>query len=194
MDRDEIVEIFTDAGAIRHGHFQLTSGRHADTYIQCQRVMESPTTTYKLAQEAVKNLPKETLDQIDVVVSPAIGGITWGFAVALVLDVRCIFAERVEGKMTFRRSFEVEPGSKALVCEDVVTTGGSVKEVCDLIEDADAEVLAVISLIDRKTDRKFSQPFFPLLEFPTDSWEAADCELCRRGEPITQPGSRNIKR
>ena len=193
MQKEEIVKIFEDAGAILHGHFVLTSGRHAQTYIQCQRVMENPELTYKLAKEAISRLPKSLIDSIDIVVSPAVGGITWGFAVALALKKRFIFAERVEGVMTFRRSFTVNEGEKALICEDVVTTGGSVKEVCDLVEASGGKAVAVVSMIDRKSGRAFDQDFYPLLEFETKSWEPQDCELCAKGEEFVSLGSRLLK-
>ncbi len=192
MQKEEIVKLFEDAGAIQHGHFVLTSGRHAQTYIQCQRVMENPDLTFKLAQEAISRLPQSLIDSIDVVVSPAVGGITWGFAVALALKKRFIFAERVDGKMTFRRSFELNDDEKALICEDVVTTGGSVKEVCDLVEANGAKALAVVSMIDRKSGRAFDQDFYPLLEFETKSWSADECELCAEGVDFVSPGSRRI--
>ena len=193
MQKDEIVKIFEDAGAILHGHFVLTSGRHAQTYIQCQRVMENPELTYKLAKEAISRLPKDLIDSIDLVVSPAVGGITWGFAVALALKKRFIFTERVKGAMTFRRSFEVDKGEKALICEDVVTTGGSVKEVCDLVEASGGKAVAIVSMIDRKSGRAFDQDFYPLLEFETKSWKPQDCELCAKGEEFVSLGSRLLK-
>ena len=193
MQKDEIVKIFEDAGAILHGHFVLTSGRHAQTYIQCQRVMENPELTFKLAKEAISRLPKNLIDSIDIVVSPAVGGITWGFAVALALKKRFIFAERVEGAMTFRRSFTVNKDEKALICEDVVTTGGSVKEVCDLVEASGGKAVAVVSMIDRKSGRAFDQDFYPLLEFETKSWKPQECGLCAKGEEFVSLGSRLLK-
>jgi orotate phosphoribosyltransferase len=189
----EIVDILKDTGAIRHGHFVLTSGRHSDTYIQCARVMESPATTLKLATEAVERLPKDVRESIDLVASPAVGGITYGFAVALALGVNFIFSERVEGKMKFRRSFEVPEGANVLVCEDVVTTGGSVAEVIDLVEANGGHVVGVTSIIDRKTDRKFDAPFYPLLEFPTESWAPEDCAMCAAGQLPESLGSRSLK-
>lgn len=190
MNRDEVLAVLQETGAVRHGHFQLTSGRHSDTYIQCARVLEDPTLTMKLAGEAVRALPEGM--QIDLVASPAVGGILWGFAVAAVLGKKMIFSERKEGKMIFRRSFEVPEGARVLVCEDVVTTGGSVKEVCDLVEAAGGTVVAVMSMIDRGGDRKFDQDFYPLIELPTPSWDPEDCDLCKQGVEIYSPGSRRL--
>lgn len=134
LDDAAIMDILKETGAVRHGHFVLTSGRHSDTYIQCARVMESPTTTVDLAKEAARRLPEDVRDSVTLVASPAVGGITFGFAMGYALGVDFIFSERQDGTMCFRRSFEVPKGAKVLVCEDVVTTGGSVKEVCDLVE------------------------------------------------------------
>lgn len=176
--------------AIRSGHFVLTSGRHSDTYIQCARVLEDPALTLKLAEEAIARLP-EDLD-VNLVVSPAVGGILYGFAVAEVLGTKFIFSERQSGSMVFRRSFSIPRDARVLICEDVVTTGGSVKEVCSLVEQAGGCVVAVSSIIDRGGERKFSHPFYPLLKLPTASWPAEECELCKQGIPTDSPGSRRL--
>lgn len=192
LDDQAILQILKDTGAIRHGHFVLTSGRHSDTYVQCARVMESPRTTVDLAREAALRLPEDVRSSVDLVISPAVGGITFGFAMGYVLDVDFIFAERQAGVMTLRRSFEIPQEANVLVCEDVVTTGGSVKEVCDLVEDAGATVAGVVSIIDRKTDRKFDAPFFPLLGLEVASWTPEECELCAKGGKAESLGSRKL--
>lgn len=115
LDDDAIMGILEETGAVRHGHFVLTSGRHSDTYIQCARVMESPTTTVELAREAVERLPEDVRSSVDLVASPAVGGITFGFAMGYALGVDFIFTERQEGRMCLRRSFEVPEGAKVLV-------------------------------------------------------------------------------
>lgn len=194
LDDDAIMGILEETGAVRHGHFVLTSGRHSDTYIQCARVMESPTTTVELAREAVERLPEDVRSSVDLVASPAVGGITFGFAMGYALGVDFIFTERQEGRMCLRRSFEVPEGAKVLVCEDVVTTGGSVKEVCDLVEAAGGEVVGVVSLIDRGSGRAFDAPFYPLLSFPVASWAPEECELCKNGGAPESLGSRRIAR
>ena len=190
MNDNDILQILKDTQAVRHGHFVLTSGRHSDTYIQCARVLEDPALTVKLSKEAVSRLPEEM--EVDLVASPAVGGILFGFAVALALDVKMIFSERKDGKMVFRRSFEVSSGARVLVAEDVVTTGSSVKEVCDLIEASGGTVVGVVSLIDRCSGRVFDQPFYPLLELPTPSWEESECELCKQGIEVHSLGSRRL--
>ena len=188
LTNDEILARVRETEAIRHGHFALTSGRHSDTYIQCARMLESPDVTAALAQEAVRRLDVE----VDIVASPAVGGMLFGFAVALALHKRFVFTERVDGAMQLRRSFEIPRGARVLVVEDVVTTGGSVAEVVALVEAAGAEVVGVVALIDRKTERKFTAPFYPLLSLPTESWAPEECGLCAAGEELDSPGSRRL--
>ncbi len=188
----EVLAILDETGAIRHGHFVLTSGRHSDTYVQCARVMESPRTTVRLAEEAIARLPEDVRESIDLVVSPAVGGITFGFAVGYALGVDFMFTEREQGKMALRRSFEIPEGAHVLVCEDVVTTGGSVKEVCDVVEAAGATVAGVVSIIDRKTDRVFDAPFWPLLAIEVPSFAPEDCPLCAQGGKAESLGSRSL--
>jgi orotate phosphoribosyltransferase len=192
MDDQQVLQILKDVQAIRKGHFQLTSGRHSDTYIQCARVLEDPQLTVRLASEAARRLPDGL--QPDIVASPAVGGILFGFAIAYVLGKPLIFSERVGGQMVFRRSFEVPGQAKVLVVEDVVTTGGSVQEVCELVRQQGGEVSAVISLIDRGASPNFGAAYFPLLRLATPSWEAADCALCKQGVELYAPGSRNLKK
>lgn len=188
----DILGKLESVGAIQKGHFQLTSGNHSDTYIQCARLLENPTLTYELANKAVANIPNP--DEIDLIASPAVGGMLFGFAVAHVLDKPFIFSERKEGNMVFRRGFSVPENSNVLVVEDVVTTGGSVQEVCDLIKSAGGHVLGVVSIIDRGADRKFSEPLFTLLELPTKFWDPNECILCEKGLPIESLGSRNLEK
>ncbi|MDR2714150.1 MAG: orotate phosphoribosyltransferase [Coriobacteriales bacterium] len=191
MDDAAVLAALEQTQAVRKGHFQLTSGRHSDTYIQCARVLEHPRLTNQLAAETVARLLEETQNNnIDLVISPAIGGILFGFAVATALDKPFLFTERKEGVMQLRRSFEIPPTAQVLVAEDVVTTGGSVKEVCDLVEAAGATVVAVVSLIDRGGVPVFQAPFYPLLRFETPSWAPEDCKLCKQGMQMDAPGSR----
>lgn len=188
MNDAAVMAVLEKTQAIRTGHFKLTSGRHSDTYIQCARVLEHPRITNQLAAEAALRLPEDT--PIDLVISPAIGGILFGFAVAAALDVPFVFTERKEGVMVLRRSFVIPLNARVLVAEDVVTTGGSVKEVCDLVEAAGAVVQGVIALIDRGGSPLFDAPFYPLLRLKTPSWDPVDCALCKAGVEIDAPGSR----
>jgi len=190
MTDEQILQALKGADAIRTGHFVLTSGRHSGTYVQCARVLEDPALTTRLAQTAVERLP-EGLD-IDLVAAPAVGGLIIGFAVAQALGVKFIFSEREQGSMVFRRAFEVPAGARVLVVEDVVTTGGSVAEVINLVESAGGEVVGVVSLIDRGGAKKFDAEFWPLLKLEVESWDADSCGLCASGVPVYSPGSRRL--
>ncbi|WP_461176041.1 phosphoribosyltransferase family protein [Trueperella pyogenes] len=116
----------------------------------------------------------------------------FGFAVALALHKRFVFTERVEGKMRLRRSFHIPAGAQVLIVEDVVTTGGCVAEVEELVKSAGGEVVGVVSIIDRKTDWKFAAPFYPLLALPTESWDPTECSMCSAGEELDSPGGRRL--
>jgi len=188
----QVKELLTKTNAIRSGHFRLTSGRHSDTYVQCARVCEHPEITNQLAAEAVNRLPEGF--ECDLVVAPAVGGIVFGYAIAQALGKRFVFAEREDGVMTLRRAFEIEPGTKVLVAEDVVTTGGSVGEVIEVVRECGGEVVGVISLIDRGGDLKFTEPFYPLLTLEVESWEPADCRLCKDDVELYSPGSRRLRK
>ena len=190
MTNEQIIEVFKEAGALLKGHFKLTSGLHSDTYIQCARVLEHPRITNELAAEAVKRLPEGL--EIDLVAAPAVGGILYGYALATALDRDLIFSERVEGKMTLRRSFVIPEGARVLVAEDVVTTGGSVKELLELVKQAGAEVVAVLSMVDRGKNPNFGSPYYPLICIETPSWEQKDCYLCESGEIFSTLGSREL--
>lgn len=189
MSELEVLAALTEARAILSGHFQLTSGRHSDTYVQCARVLEDPRLTMRLAVAMVERIGER---RIDLVVSPAVGGIIIGFAVAQVLGVRFIFTERQGGAMVLRRGFEIPAGARVLVVEDVVTTGGSVAEVIGLVRAAGGEPVAVASLIDRGGPKAFDVELVPLLVLEVESWEAESCGLCLAGKPLYSPGSRRL--
>ncbi|MDR1358830.1 MAG: orotate phosphoribosyltransferase [Coriobacteriales bacterium] len=188
---EQILSAFEDSGALCQGHFRLTSGLHSDTYIQCARVLEHPRLTQDLALEAASRLPHSLLP-VDLVAAPAVGGILFGFALAAALDCDLIFSERVEGVMALRRSFAIPQGARVLVAEDVVTTGGSVHELIALVNAAKAQAVAVVSLVDRGKKPDFGSPYFPLITLKTPSWRPEDCHLCKSGEKITIPGSRDL--
>jgi orotate phosphoribosyltransferase len=190
MTDGQILAALKSADAIRTGHFVLTSGRHSDTYVQCSRILEDPALTTLLARTAVERLPASL--GIDLVAAPAVGGLIIGFAVAQALGVKFIFSEREQGAMMFRRAFAVPQGARVLVVEDVVTTGGSVGEVVDLVRKAGGQVVGVVSLIDRGGEKKFDAPFWPLLRLEVESWEAESCGLCADEVPVYSPGSRRL--
>jgi orotate phosphoribosyltransferase len=173
-------------GALLEGHFLLSSGRHADVYVQKARILELPGETMPLAREIAS-----WYEAVDVVVAPAVGAIALGFAVALAAGARSVFAEREGGAMALRRGFELSPGERALVVEDVITTGASAREVWDLVGRAGAERLGVAALIDRSA----ADPGFPMravVRVDAASWDPLECPLCARGIPMTSPGSRHL--
>lgn len=190
MTDEEILAALTESQAVRSGHFVLTSGRHSAGYVQCARILEDPALTTRLAHEAVERLPEGLA--VDLVAAPAVGGLIIGFAVAQALGVKFIFSEREQGKMVFRRSFEVPEGARVLVVEDVVTTGGSVAEVIDLVTSAGGVVAGVVSLIDRGGEKRFTASFWPLLRLEVESWAPESCSLCADGVPVYSPGSRRL--
>lgn len=189
MTEDEVLAALKEAGAILEGHFVLTSGRHSDRYVQCARILEDTGLTTRLAQAAVHRIEGM---RVDMVASPAVGGIIIGFAVAQALGVKFIFSERQEGTMTFRRGFTVPAGARVLVVEDVVTTGGSVAEVVGLVREAGGDPVAAVSIIDRGGPKAFDVTLVPLLRLEVESWEASECSLCASGVPVHSPGSRRL--
>ena len=189
MGGSEARQAFVEAGAVLSGHFQLTSGRHSDTYIQCARVLEDTQLTTRMAGELAERFDGEG---VDLVAAPAVGGLIIGFAVAQALGVPFIFSERQDGAMRLRRGFAVPLAARVLLVEDVVTTGGSVAELEDLVTDAGGEVIGIASLIDRGGDKVFSAPLQALLTVEAASWDPTECEMCAAGQPVDSPGSRRL--
>lgn len=188
MQPDSLRKIFTDSGALLDGHFKLTSGRHSPQYFQCAKVLQHPEHLQLVSGIIVDHFKNCV---IDTVISPAIGGIVVGTEVGRQLGKKTIFAERANGDMAIRRGFTVEPGEKFLVIEDVITTGGSVKEVIDLIEAAGGIVVGVGSVVDRSNGRvKLSENQFSALTLEVISYAPDECPLCNDGTPIEKPGSR----
>ena len=189
MTNNEILDIFNKTGGVLKGHFLLTSGRHADTYMQCAKLFTDAVESEKLCKALAAKLSKY---KADIVVSPAVGGILMGYEVSKWLKLPNIFAERQDGKFTLRRGFGLNKDSKVIVVEDVVTTGGSVKEVMDLVSELGSEVVAVASIVDRSNGKvEFGTPFESLLSVDVKSYEAVECPICKEGKvPLYKPGSR----
>lgn len=191
MTQEELLTIFRTAGALLEGHFLLTSGLHSPQYFQCARVLQYPELANKLSQELARQYSGF---KPDVVASPALGGIIVGHEVARALGCRSIFAEREAGAMTLRRGFAIEPGEKVLVVEDVVTTGGSVHEVMNLVTERGGELIGAGFLVDRSGGQvKFSVPMRSLLKLKVVTYKPEQCPLCEKKLPLVKPGSRNIK-
>ena len=189
MTNEDILEIFQKTGGILKGHFQLTSGRHADTYMQCAKLFTDAACSDKLCAELSKKLKNYNAN---IVVSPAVGGIIMGYEVSRQLKLLNIFAERENGKFTLRRGFVLPENCSAIVVEDVVTTGGSVKEVIELITGLGGQVAAVASIVDRSGGKvDFGVPYEALLSVEIASYDSQDCQICREGKiPLYKPGSR----
>jgi orotate phosphoribosyltransferase len=190
MDKEKILELFRSTEALQHGHFRLTSGLHSPEYFQCAKVLQYPRYNEMLCGEIAANFRDQ---KVAVVVAPAIGGIMVGQEVARQLGARGIFAEREDKNMSLRRGFEVKAGERVLVCEDVVTTGGSVQEVVDLVKARGGMVVGVASIVDRSREQvDFGAKFFALLKMEVPVYQPESCPLCRDNVPIVKPGSRKV--
>ena len=188
MRSEEIIERFKATGALLEGHFVLTSGLHSPNYLQCALVLQHPAEAERFGQAIADNFRGQG---IELVASPAIGGIVIGHEVARQLGARFIWTERESGQMILRRGFSVSSGEKTLVVEDVVTTGGSTFETVKALQAAGANVIAAASIIDRSDGQaKVGVPRIALATLNVPAVEASVCELCRHGEPVVKPGSR----
>lgn len=179
--------LLKNEGAILEGHFKLTSGRHSNLYIEKIRLLQNPL----LAKTLCSRLADLITDlDIDCVVGPAYGGIALAFEVASILDKSFVFSQRKDGEMTIRSGFDLSGIKKAVVIEDIVTTGGSVKEVIQCLRDREIEVSMVGALVDRSGGTvDFGVPFVSLLQLDIPTFDPEDCPLCKSGIPITKPGS-----
>jgi orotate phosphoribosyltransferase len=188
-----VLDLFRSTGAYLSGHFRLTSGLHSPEYLQCALVLQHPQHAEELGRRLADALSAlVSPERIDLVASPAIGGLIIGHEVARALGVRFIFAERdAAGAMTLRRGFEVTPGETAVVVEDVITTGGSTREVVDSLRGRGARVLAAGSIIDRSGGKaEVGVPRAALETLRVVSYPPESCPLCARGIPVIKPGSR----
>ena len=195
MQGEEVLKIFEQTGAYLRGHFRLTSGLHSPEYLQCALVLQHPAHAEQLGRALAARLGEiAAAGDVKVVASPAIGGLIIGHEVARALGTRCVFAERdAEGRMTLRRGFTVEPGETAVVVEDVVTTGGSTREVVELLSRAGANVVAAGSIIDRSGgEADVSAPRTALATMRVTAYPPDDCPLCRAGSTAIKPGSRRV--
>ncbi len=191
MNPNEILEVMERRGAVLGGHFVLSSGRHSDLFVQKFRVLEDP----RLAQKFGESIAASFDNAFDVVAAPAVGAVVLGFSTALAGGARFVFAERVGNDMAFRRGFRIEPHERVLVVEDVITTGGSAKEVVELVRSAGGNVVGVGALIDRGDPVRppdLGVALKALVKLAVDSWDADECPLCGAGEPIEDPGSRRL--
>lgn len=200
----DVKQCYIDANALLKGHFLLSSGNHSDHYLQSARVLENPKVAEKLANALAKQILESHIE-VDCVCSPALGGILAGYELARALGVRFIFTERVEGQMQLRRGFEVKQGERVLVCEDIITTGGSALESAQCVEFQGAKIVAFAGLanrgfckrvgsnLERKKEARLPEhiPLFALEDFVFNMYEPSSCPLCQNGmQKAVKPGSR----
>ena len=189
ISKERVLEIFKEAGVLLEGHFLLTSGRHSNRYLQCAKIFRNTRYREELCA-ALADYYRN--DGVEVVIGPAMGAVQMAYEVSRSLGCENFFAERENGAMTLRRGFAVQPGQKVLRVEDVITTGGSVREVMDLVKAAGGEVVGVGSIVDRTGGKiDFGVPFHAVISLDVESWEADECPLCKAGAPAPyKPGSR----
>ncbi len=188
MTEREIVRLFEKHNALLSGHFKLSSGRHSGKYLQCALVLQHPEIAERLALALAARF---TGTKIDLVVGPALGGVTFAYEVARALGVRGIFTERDENRMVLRRGFSIASGESVLIVEDVVTTGLSTKEVMGVVKAHGGAVVAVASIIDRSdAPPDYGVRFEPLAKIKIETYKPEECPLCKTGSPAVKPGSR----
>ena len=185
---NRVEEILTAADALLTGHFLYASGRHGDKYMQCAKVQQYPEYMEEIAKTVAKGFEGV---KVDYVLAPAVGGIVFGYELARQLKARAVFTERVEGKMVLRRGFELPVGTKVVVAEDVITTGGTVIEVIEVAKSMGADVVGAGSIVDR-SGGKVDLGVKTVAALTTDivSYAPEECPLCKQGIPVVKPGSR----
>ncbi len=187
----DVLKLLEETGAILKGHFKLTSGYHSGYYLQCAKLLQYPEKTSLLLDAALDEF-KENLNyhKVDLIISPAIGGILFGYMLAYKLGVRMIFAERKEDKMEIRRGFQIRKNEKVLIAEDVITTGGSVLEVIDICKESNAKIKGVMCIVNRSDNFLIDFPFYYLIKMQIKNFLPEDCPLCKENIKIYYPGSR----
>tara|TARA_Y100001970_G_scaffold287784_1_gene413298 strand:- start:616 stop:1191 length:576 start_codon:yes stop_codon:yes gene_type:complete len=190
MIRSKIINIFKNTGALLDGHFVLTSGRHSSSYFQCAKVLQHPKYLTLFAELIAKHFEKE---KIDLVISPAIGGVVLGTEVGRILNARTIFAERKDGDMCIRRGFKIDKGENILIVEDVITTGGSVREVMDQVIKHKGLISGVGVMVDRSNGLVVLHPNqFSIIALEANSFSPDKVPESLSAIPVQQPGSRKI--
>jgi orotate phosphoribosyltransferase len=193
MNEQDVLKLFTESGALLHGHFKLTSGRHSDVYYEKFTLLKNPLICTKICQAMADRFrPLGAL----AVVGPTTGGIIIAYDVARYLGIESLYAEAGDGGgRVFKRGFHLEPGQKVVIVDDVLTTGTSVHEVIELVNSYQAKIVGIGVFLDRsgKSHPGFDYPFFPLTKVSAESWEPSACPLCAKGMEITQRGSRKFQ-
>jgi len=191
MKQEEVLEIYRRTGALLSGHFLLSSGLHSDRYLQSALVLQQPDIATKLCAALADHFKDQ---KIEVVIAPALGGVFVSHEMARALGVRSLFAERVNGELTLRRGFAINPGERVLVVEDVITTGKSTRETIEVVKKAGGSVVAAASLVDRSGGKaELGVPYRSLVTLDVPVYAAETCPLCRTGSAPVKPGSRGVK-
>ena len=195
MNGQTAEELLRETGAILEGHFLLTSGLHSRLYVEKFNVLQHPEYTEKLCEMIANHFKDE---EVETVIGPATGGIILSQVTARILGTRSIFTERENGKMTLRRGFRITPGEKVLILEDIVTTGGSIREVVDVVKAAGGDIRGIGLFVDRSGGHAdYGVPgniVFPLVRLTVPTYSPDDCSLCKEGVPITERGSHHLKK
>ena len=190
MTEEEVLAEFRAAGALLEGHFILSSGLHSPRYLQCARVLMDPRRAARLAEALAAAIPAELRSRIDIVVSPAMGGVIIGHEMGRALGLEALFVERPTGRFELRRGFTLAPGQKVLLVEDVVTTGLSSREAMAAVREAGGEVVAAAALVDRSGGADLGVPFFPLIRLAVPAYDADALPPELAAIPAEKPGSR----
>jgi len=196
LTQKEVLEIFQKSGALLSGHFRLSSGLHSAKYLQCALVLQYPDLAEQLCGQLACEF-KLPGSKINAVVSPAVGGVIVGHEVAKVLGCRALFCEREQGKMKLRRGFEIRKGETIVITEDVITTGGSVKEIVEIVKGMGGEVEGIGAIVDRSKSSfsdelaSLNLPLNSLLKIDIETYSPEECPICKKGIPLEKPGSRH---
>lgn len=195
---DKVIKILRETDAMLEGHFLLSSGRHSDRYFQCAKLFQYPDKAKQALEQAVNAIRKDIKKgkiKIDVVVGPAMGGIIAAWETARQLGLPAVFTERDDnGAMTLRRGFEIKTGQNVLITEDVITTGKSFMECAGALKEKGAVITSLSCVVDRSIEGAVDipWPFYPAVKLIAGNWDAAECELCKKGIPVVKPGSRKF--
>ncbi|MCL2600107.1 MAG: orotate phosphoribosyltransferase [Treponema sp.] len=193
---EKVLTLLRESGAMLEGHFLLSSGRHSDKYFQCARLLQHPgmaeAALADIAEKIRRDMDAGVLE-VDAIVGPAMGGIIVAYELGRQLGLPAFFTERDEtGTMVLRRGFELRPGQKVMITEDVITTGKSYGECASTLEGLGAKVAALACLVDRRQEGEVPWAFYPACKVDVANWEADACELCGKGIPAVKPGSRKM--
>ena len=190
MSKVNVIEILKECDALLEGHFLLSSGKHSNRYVQCAKVLRYPDQAEKVLSVVVEKI--KNLD-IDLVVGPAMGGVVVSYELGRQLGKEAIFTERKDNIMQLRRGFEIKPGAKIIISEDVVTTGKSTKETKKVLEELGGEVIGVACLVNR-TKEDIGMPIYSAIDLDIQVFDKEDCPLCKEGNiELVKPGSREFK-